>query len=199
MKKELPLAVKNLRKIWEIKKVEMQFTQVEAAKELGWSQGAISHYLNNITDLGPAATIKFANFLGVDPLEIDPDITEWLPNVRTRIVKYDAFDLTKVVDIKIYDTDPVSAFWVRTHPTAFVHLNDYVNDSTGFEHYADAEWFTKVCPVKDFPKAKAFLVQLKGEKSARIYREDSLPPANKMSKKYAVLETEISNSITNIT
>ena len=194
--KERPLAVKNLRKIWEIKKVEMQFTQVEAAKELGWSQGAISHYLNNITDLGPAATIKFANFLGVDPLEIDPDITEWLPHVRTRVVKYDVQDLTKVVDIKIYDTDPVSAFWVKTHPASFAYLDDYVNDSTGFEHYADAEWFTKVCPVKDFPKAKAFLVQLKGEKCARIYRGDNLPPADKMSKKYAVLETEISHSLT---
>jgi len=199
MKKELPLAVKNLRKIWEIKKVEMQFTQVKAAKELGWSQGAISHYLNNITDLRAPAVIKFANFLGVDPLEIDPDITEWLPHVRTRIVKYDVQDLTKVVDIKIYDTDPASAFWVKTHPTAFAYLDDYVNESTDFEHYVDAEWFTKVCPVKDFPKAKAFLIQLKGEKSARVYRGNNLPPANKMSKKYAVLETEISNSITNIT
>lgn len=199
MKKELPLAVKNLRKIWEIKKVEMQFTQVKAAKELGWSQGAISHYLNNITDLRAPAVIKFANFLGVDPLEIDPDITEWLPHVRTRIVKYDVQDLTKVVDIKIYDTDPASAFWVKTHPAAFVYLDDYVSDSTHFKDYVDAEWFTKVCPVKDFPKAKAFLIQLKGEKSARVYRGNNLPPANKMSKKYAVLETEISNSITNIT
>jgi len=71
---QLPRAVNNLRAIWEKKKVEMQFTQVEAAKELGWSQGAISHYLNNITDLGPAAVIKFANFLEVDPRDIDPTV-----------------------------------------------------------------------------------------------------------------------------
>lgn len=199
MKKELPLAVKNLRKIWEIKKVEMQFTQVKAAKELGWSQGAISHYLNNITELRAPAVIKFANFLGIDPLEIDPDITEWLPHVRTRVVKYDVQDLTKVVDIKVYDTDPSSAFWVKTHPTAFAYLNEHVTDNEQLANYVDAEWFTKVCPVKDFPKAKAFLVQLKGEKRARIYRGNDLPPASKMSKKYAVLETEISNSITNIT
>ena len=54
---ELPQAINNLRAIWEQKKIEMQFTQVEAAKELGWSQGAISHYLNNITALGPSAVI----------------------------------------------------------------------------------------------------------------------------------------------
>ena len=191
--------MKNLRRVWEIKKVEMQFTQVEAAKELAWSQGAISHYLNNITDLGPAATIKFANFLGIDPLEIDPDITEWLPNVRTRIVKYDVQDLTRVVDTKIYDTNPASAFWVKTHPSSFAYLDEYVSNSTHFANYVDAQWFTKVCPVKDFPKAKAFLVQLKGEKRARIYRGNNLPPADKMSKKYAVLETEISNSLTNNT
>ena len=71
---ELPQAINNLRAIWEQKKIEMQFTQVEAAKELGWSQGAISHYLNNITALGPSAVIKFANFLGVDPLDIDPEV-----------------------------------------------------------------------------------------------------------------------------
>jgi|SaaInlV_100m_DNA_5_1039725.scaffolds.fasta_scaffold17217_3 transcriptional regulator with XRE-family HTH domain len=196
MKEERPQAVKNLRKIWEIKKVEMQFTQVEAAKELGWSQGAISHYLNNITDLGPAATIKFANFLGVDPLEIDSDITEFLPNVRTRILKYDVQDLTKVVNTKIYDANPASAFWVKIYPTSFAHLDEYLTDSTQFKNYVDAEWLTKVCPVKDFPKAKAFLVQLKGEKSARIYRGNNLPPADRMSKKYAVLETEISHSLT---
>ena len=56
----------------------MKFTQVQAAEKLGWSQGAI-HYLNNITELGPAATIKFANFLGVDPEEIDPTVKEHYP------------------------------------------------------------------------------------------------------------------------
>ena len=74
MSKDLPQSVKNLRKIWDAKKVQMRFTQVEAAKELGWSQGAISHYLNNITELRAPAIVKLANFLDVDPRDIDPDI-----------------------------------------------------------------------------------------------------------------------------
>ena len=53
-----------------------------------------------------------------------------------------------------------------------------------------------MCPAKDYPDAEAFLIQLKGEKRAFIYRKDDLPPANKIAKKFAVLETEISNSIT---
>ena len=95
---ELPQAVNNLRAIWDKKKVEMQFTQIEAAKKLGWSQGAISHYLNNITVLGPAAVVKFANFLGVDPLEIDPDIAEFLPNTQTVIATVSSSNVNKKIN-----------------------------------------------------------------------------------------------------
>ena len=107
-----PVAVQNLRNIWNKKKVEMQFTQVEAAQILGWSQGAISHYLNNITELGPAAVVKFANFLSVDPLDIDPSVEGFLPNIRTRLIKYDASNLSTAMNEKFYDKNPESAFWV---------------------------------------------------------------------------------------
>jgi transcriptional regulator with XRE-family HTH domain len=60
----------------------MRFNQTGAAKELGWSQGAISHYLNNITELGPTAIVKFANFLDVDPTEIDPTIVSSCPTLE---------------------------------------------------------------------------------------------------------------------
>ena len=111
--KILPKSVQNLRKIWNHKKVEMQFTQIEAAITLGWTQGAISQYLNNLSDLGPVAIIKFANFLGVDPVEIDPSITRFLPNIRTRVIKYDWSNLTSPMNEKFYDKNPESAFWVR--------------------------------------------------------------------------------------
>ena len=91
---ELPEAVVNLRKIWNSKKLEMQFTQIEAAKELGWSQGAISHYLNNITELRAPAIVKLANFLSVDPRDIDPKIESKLPSVERRTVAYNACDMT---------------------------------------------------------------------------------------------------------
>jgi transcriptional regulator with XRE-family HTH domain len=180
---ELPQAVNNLRAIWEKKKVEMQFTQVEAAKELGWSQGAISHYLNNITDLGTAATIKFANFLGVDPIEIDPDITEFMPDIRTRVIKYDATNLSKPIKEKIYLSHPDSAFLVRTHTSTFIPLNPNIIEKV------DVEYLTRVCPPKDYPGASIFLVQLKGKKEALMYRKENLPPEKTIAKKYAVLST----------
>ena len=66
------MAANNLRKIWDIRKSEIGLTQTEAAKELGWTQGALAQYLNQITELNPPAVVKLANFLGVDPREIDP-------------------------------------------------------------------------------------------------------------------------------
>ena len=71
--KNLPVAVRNLRKIWDNKKHQFEVTQVQAAKKLGWTQGAFSQYLNNLTELHADAIAKLANFLEVDPHEIDPD------------------------------------------------------------------------------------------------------------------------------
>jgi transcriptional regulator with XRE-family HTH domain len=71
--KNLPIAVRNLRKIWDTKKDKFEVTQVQAAKKLGWTQGAFSQYLNNLTELHADAVAKLANFLEVDPHEIDPN------------------------------------------------------------------------------------------------------------------------------
>lgn len=181
---ELPQAVNNLRAIWDKKKIEMKFTQVEAAAEIGWSQGAISHYLNNITDLGPAAVIKFANFLGVDPRDIDPNVVEHLPNVRTRIVKYDCTNLSKETNEKIYDDVAPSSFLVAANTNTFAHLPTAVKK---FCEQLPGDYLMRVCSVKDAPDANLFLVQLKGEKQGLAYTIDDLPPANKIAKKFAVL------------
>lgn len=71
-KKDSSVAANNLRKIWDLRKSEIGLTQTEAAKKLGWTQGALAQYLNNITELNPPAVIKIANFLGVDPRDIEP-------------------------------------------------------------------------------------------------------------------------------
>ena len=68
----LPIAVQNLRRIWEDRKKSLEINQSQAAETLGWTQGAFSQYLNNITELHDEAIAKLANFLEVDPLEIDP-------------------------------------------------------------------------------------------------------------------------------
>ena len=181
-----PVAVQNLRNIWNKKKVEMQFTQVEAAQILGWSQGAISHYLNNITELGPAAVVKFANFLSVDPLDIDPSVEGFLPNIRTRLIKYDASNLSTAMNEKFYDKNPESAFWVRIEGETWTDLTGDQEKSIG-----GAPWHIRVCPVKDFPNARLFLVQLKGKKEAKLFRMQALPKAESIRKKYSILELDI--------
>jgi transcriptional regulator with XRE-family HTH domain len=190
-KKTLPKAVKNLNKIWAKRKVEKKFTQVQAAKSLGWSQGAISQYLNNHSNLGPAAVTKFANFLGVDPLEIDPSISGFLPNTRTRIAKYDASNLTTPVNRAFYDTNPPSAFWVRIDGESWTDLTGDQQRAVG-----GAPWHIRVCPVKDFPHARLYIVQLKGNKEAKLYRSEALPKENLISKKYSILDIDINLSQT---
>lgn len=184
--KNFPVAVQNLRKIWDEKRIVMRFTQVEAAKTLGWSQGAISHYLNALTELGPAAVIKFANFLNVDPLDIDPGVIEFLPNIRTRIIKYDAKNLTTPVKQKFYDKNPASAFWVRIEGETWTDLTGDQERSIG-----GAPWHIRVCPVKDFPDARLFLVQLKTKKEAKLYRAEALPTKSSINKQYSILELDI--------
>lgn len=75
MKKESSVAADNLRALWEARKHELKLTQTEAAAQLGWTQGALAQYLNNLTELNPPAVIKLANFFGVDPREIYPAAT----------------------------------------------------------------------------------------------------------------------------
>ena len=84
--------VQNLQRIWTQKKVEMDLTQVEAAAQLNWTQGAFSQYLNDITEMSSATVIKLANFFGVDPEDIDPDII--LPSVQTIACKFEISDPT---------------------------------------------------------------------------------------------------------
>lgn len=107
------MAVVNLRRIWNQKKSEMQITQAQAAKQLGWTQGAFSQYLNNLTTLNPAAVIKLANFLGVDPLEIDPEINRHLPNLSKTEVRFAASDPeTRIKDKLVYGDVTLPFFMV---------------------------------------------------------------------------------------
>ena len=185
-KKNLPVAVQNLRVIWDKKRIEMRFTQVEAAKILGWSQGAISHYLNNLTELGPAAIIKFANFLDVDPSDIDPGIKDFLPHIRTRLIKYDVSNLTTPMNQKFYNKNPESAFWVRIEGETWTDLTGDQERAIG-----GAPWHIRACPVKDFPEARLFLVQLKTKKEAKLYRAEALPNKTSINKQYSILELDI--------
>jgi transcriptional regulator with XRE-family HTH domain len=61
------------RKLAEARSQGKKWTQESAGAEMGMTQGAVSQYLNGEISLGLDATFKFANFLGVDPLEIRDD------------------------------------------------------------------------------------------------------------------------------
>jgi transcriptional regulator with XRE-family HTH domain len=182
---ELPQAVNNLRAIWDKKKVEMQFTQIEAAKKLGWSQGAISHYLNNITALGPAAVVKFANFLGVDPLEIDPEVIAHLPNTHTVRVRYSTANFSKTIDKTNYHSKIKSTVMCTIDPDTLLFLPG-IKKGIRFCKPGDT-CMVKMCNVDEAPNSSYFLVQLKGENRANFYRYDVLPPKAKTKKIKAVL------------
>lgn len=189
---ELPKAVNNLRAIWEKKKVEMQFTQVEAAKELGWSQGAISHYLNNITDLGPAAIIKFANFLGVSPLDIDPSIVEHLPNVQRYEITAETSDLTKKLKKSTYIKESPSARWVSiSEETLFYEHVDDLGDHGVTRDFS----LLKVCNISDALTAPYLLIVKKGEKHAHIYHASIAPPEKDIKNKLAITQFLLTNDL----
>ena len=123
----LPLPVQNLRKIWNLKKNEIHFTQVEASKQLAWSQGAISHYLNNITELGPAAVIKFANFLNVDPTDIDPDVSDNLSH-------YKSYEIRADLETNPKDESTLSPFTPIGHKKlTYTNSSKYLNEQRLFE------------------------------------------------------------------
>lgn len=180
---ELPLAVNNLRAIWDKKKVDMQFTQVEAAKTLGWSQGAISHYLNNLTELGPAAVVKLANFLEVDPLDIDPDIAPFLPNTETIKVTLSSSNLNRKVDENIYYTARRKQEVIRLDPDTLL-FGPKAKTGVLFARPGE-QGIVKVCSVKDAPGSSWWIVQKKKEKAGHVYHFSVLPPKNQISKIYA--------------
>lgn len=171
----------NLRRIWNKKKGEMQFTQVTAAKALDWTQGAISHYLNNVVPLGPAAVVKFANFLGVDPKEIDPNYVNHLPAVTLHPIKCGSNDMSKELDEAVTTYSEPSSFWVKL---VNVKLHRYTGavDSV----YADGDYYAKVIEARQ-PQWQVLLVRLKNQKRADLYHVSVLPPKKKIAKLYNVL------------
>ena len=181
----LPIAVQNLRRIWEAKKIEMQFNQTGAAIELGWSQGAISHYLNNITEMGPAAIVKFANFLDVDPTEIDPSIVAKLPKVRKISYAKVSSDLTSTVKKSLYDRDDIEHIYVAIDSTLKIEGTDRVINGR-----AQNESMTpvlKLCKQSKYHANKFVAVRLKSEKNLRLYLKDEAPIAAKVHTLWAVM------------
>ena len=181
----LPIAVQNLRRIWEAKKIEMQFNQTGAAIELGWSQGAISHYLNNITEMGPAAIVKFANFLDVDPTEIDPSIVAKLPKVRKISYTKVSSDLTSTVKKSLYDRDDIEHIYVAIDTPLKIEGTDRViNVRAQNENMTPV---LKLCKQSKYHANNLVAVRLRSEKNLRLYLKDEAPTPPNVHTLWAVM------------
>lgn len=69
-------AAERLKRIWlAYRKEHPEATQAYIAEKLGWNtQAAVSQYMNGRIALGLEATVKFAQFFGVPPEDIRPDL-----------------------------------------------------------------------------------------------------------------------------
>lgn len=194
MEKQTPIAVKNLRKIWESKKLDIQFTQVTAAKDLGWSQGAISHYLNAITDLNTAAIIKFANFLDVDPREIDPEIEASLPSVHNKLVKYNALNMTKAINKQLLGRTVASSILVKVpNDSRYKRFYNWTkaekgsDDAYPFASTDDMDCYVRLVKTSELRSPKLYAVRLKGKQNLNFYTPDLLPDRRKIHSLWSVV------------
>ena len=181
----IPIANRNLRRIWEIKKGVRGFIQVDAAAELGWTQSGLSHYLNGITEINAPAAIKLANFLNVDPIEIDPNIEDSLRNVKKVAISYTSDDASNKQYKTMYIRDDIESFYVEivgdrhleNHPDV-VLINSLEKSITGFA----------VCCLPEFYKENSLVaVRLKKEKILRFYLKSETPPESSIATLWAVI------------
>jgi transcriptional regulator with XRE-family HTH domain len=75
-------AAENLRRIWAIKKKEMDLTQAKLAGGLGVGQSLISQYLNGFIPLNVKMILEFSRLLEVDPIEIAPHMMDIIEAAR---------------------------------------------------------------------------------------------------------------------
>lgn len=185
MSNDTPQNALNLRRIWNKKKSEMQFTQVTAAKDLEWTQGAISHYLTGETPLGLSAILKFANFLGVDPADIDPNVRELYPNTVKRTLRYRSSDLSKKINEEAVLSDPPDSFWIELTPETLLHT--YYQKNAVVVGKGNTVTSHALVYEADRPERQLHVVLLKGEKQAHVYHVSCLPDQKKIKKRYNVV------------
>lgn len=78
----------RLKKEWSSRKRTLGLTQCDVAKQLGWTQGAVSQYLNAHVALNTDTILTFARLLQISPNKIRPGILNNLKNKETSIMLY---------------------------------------------------------------------------------------------------------------
>tara|TARA_R100000734_G_C3278521_1_gene72714 strand:+ start:540 stop:770 length:231 start_codon:yes stop_codon:yes gene_type:complete len=64
----------RLQSLWIDHKIKNKITQIEAAKQLGWSQSTLSQFITGRLKPNTAAVIKLSDYFDVDPIEIDESV-----------------------------------------------------------------------------------------------------------------------------
>ena len=76
-------AAARLKKLWEVKRMELGLTQEDISHLCGWhGQSAFGQYLHARVPLNIEAVLRLARVLRVHPVEIMPEIAELLPDCR---------------------------------------------------------------------------------------------------------------------
>ena len=160
----------------------MQITQAQAAKKLGWTQGAFSQYLNNLTVLNAAAVIKLANFLGVDPKEIDPDINAQLPNLHKLEIRFRLSDPdTRLRGATTYNEISPGLFTVLVDKP-IPHLPALPLGTLIQCYPENAKPLVKTTEIK----SRIYLVRCKASDEFEVVDEDNCPPKTSLKSKWLV-------------
>lgn len=171
----------------------MDITQVEAAAKLDWTQGAFSQYLNDITEMSPQTIIKLANFLGVPPSDIDPNIDNSLPNVQKKEARYNLGDPNKLICETVKWNPKQDDFVINVTETKKVKVNG--------QHY----WFLHkgmmltVIDVLSYtgyiPRMSTnvpfYLVQKVNSDEFEMYGETTLPADDTLAKKFLISDITV--------
>lgn len=64
----------KIQSLWINHKIKNKITQIEAAKQLGWSQSTLSQFITGRLKPNTAAVIKLSDYFDVDPIEIDESV-----------------------------------------------------------------------------------------------------------------------------
>jgi transcriptional regulator with XRE-family HTH domain len=185
--------VKNLQRIWNVRKKEMEITQVEAAKKLNWTQGAFSQYLNAITEMSPHTVIKIANFLDVTPQEIDPNIDSALPNVESKEVRFNIdspnLEFCKTVN---WDTK-LNDFCVKINKNTWITVDNGLGPAWQMFEGMLLTCVDMLKKENDYiprmsSNAVFYLVQEKGSSEFVLFTEKRVPANSKLDKKFLVTD-----------
>jgi len=183
--KSVPIAVQNLKRIWKQKQDELQLTQSEAAKRLGWTQGAFSQYLNNITELNAQAIIKLANFFDVSPLDIDPDIAPELPYLMSVPVVADT-DGNKLNEVRYVPR--VAEAFVTVRVTKPIEGTLKVSPGSHVICFASGRYERA---VKQNVKKAIYLIMRKKADTMEAVYEDDLPPKKELKHCWKVFSVTV--------